>query len=896
MAENRVLQWVLRAKDEASAVLSGAEKNITGFAGKAGTALKAIGTIAAGLALGKFFKDALTEAAEAEKGMARLGQAVGNAGGDFGKLRPALEQVVDGVRRLSTFSDDDLREALTRVITLTGDTAGSMKNLGLVADLAAARQIDLSTASDLVAKAMNGNTTGLNRLGFAGKDATTVLENLRGKVGGFAALEAKTFGGALKNLSHGWDEFKEAVGTAILGTGEAGATVGKLAGVMADLEKFVVENAEAIGQFADAMIWLVSGALQLAVTAVQGWMLLLQSGKLLVGDFVAGLGVLGETAGALLSKVGIDLSTKTATAMRKWGEGLSRSAKEGMARLLSVTTEGEQKTTATVEGHGKRRGQLTEDELKRREDAQKSYAKEVARVQEEIAVKSMMVQQGTTEAEAREYVRRQGQLGHHLKVTVSSLESGYTRLDALNEKLKIGWTRHLQSVVDGFAKIPPKIKETTDTMGLRVPPATNVLSRLGVDADLAAQKTGDLGDAIADAARGAIGMVQGLGGIGDAAAGAANNVVTLGDSLAKILKGGLSTGGLVGAITAAAGALTGVLGKLFGGESAEEKARKQLVAENNRALAKLTDATLMQVKVSGGKAQAVQDVLAASVFQPYGRQADRAFATAKLKAGITDKDIEGIAEQLGLQVRNKETGKLEFNALRQVLAALQNLGVGYGASFSEQLSRIREGRSIGAIAESDEFGQVLAAIAGGGNNAILSALQGANFGSMAGRESAAGSLRSLFNQMGSLAKGDLGGLTNAEFVDAISRLVGMLTNADLAIRVPDALVPQLDKPPLNFSASFAEFADVGLQQVDYLASIDQNIGALIDRWTDIDTGLPRQVTITVGDVVVQGGLSTGVTPIEVQEAVTRATTEAMNQALGDRYLVDAMMGTTPRAL
>ncbi|HEV8453759.1 MAG TPA: hypothetical protein VGQ24_02635, partial [Gemmatimonadales bacterium] len=258
MAENRIIQLILKAKDEATAVLSKAESGIDSFGRKATGVFKAVAALAVTAALGKFFADAVEEGAKAELGIARLGTAVRNAGGDFKALRPSLEEAIEGVRKLTTYTDDDLRAALTNLITVTGDTSGSVKNLGVVADLAAFKQISLEEASLSVAKAMNGNVTQLNKLGIAGKDSNTVLENLRATVGGFAAGEATTFSGRLTQLNNEWGEFKEAVGTAIISSGEAGGAVGKLTAVMVDLEHWVTANQASISAFVGGVVDLAS--------------------------------------------------------------------------------------------------------------------------------------------------------------------------------------------------------------------------------------------------------------------------------------------------------------------------------------------------------------------------------------------------------------------------------------------------------------------------------------------------------------------------------------------------------------------------------------------------------------------------------------------------------------
>lgn len=250
---NPVVKIVLQAIDNATDQLTKVENRFKSFGSVVGGAMKALGAVLATAAIGKFLKDSVGEALESEKSVARLGLAVENAYGNFKTLSPALEIAIDGIKRLSKFSDEDLREALGSMITLTGDVAGSTANLGLVADLAAARQIDLSSASDLVAKAMNGNTVALKKLGVEGATADEVLANLAKSMGGAAATEAETFGGKLQRLNVGWQDFKEAIGNAILSSDGGTTALGGLGGALKSLTDFIVENQEAIGKLASML-------------------------------------------------------------------------------------------------------------------------------------------------------------------------------------------------------------------------------------------------------------------------------------------------------------------------------------------------------------------------------------------------------------------------------------------------------------------------------------------------------------------------------------------------------------------------------------------------------------------------------------------------------------------
>ncbi|MBK6458906.1 MAG: hypothetical protein IPF87_22965 [Gemmatimonadetes bacterium] len=166
---NPIIKVVLSAVDEITGVTKKAGESVSSFSDKAKAALGSLAALGVGAALGAFFKSAIEEASAAEVGMGRLGTAVRNAGGNFDALKPQLESTVASVMRLSTATDDDLRAALTNMITISGDVAGSQRNLALAADLATFKHIGLEEAANVVGKAMNGNVTAFNKLGGGGR-------------------------------------------------------------------------------------------------------------------------------------------------------------------------------------------------------------------------------------------------------------------------------------------------------------------------------------------------------------------------------------------------------------------------------------------------------------------------------------------------------------------------------------------------------------------------------------------------------------------------------------------------------------------------------------------------------------------------------------------------------
>jgi len=107
---------------------------------------------------------AIREAAAGEQGMANFRASVRNAGGDADGLSAKLNDTAMKLQRLTGIADDEYIDAAARMTDITGDASASIDKLGLVADLAVARKIPLASASDAVARAMEGEIGALARI------------------------------------------------------------------------------------------------------------------------------------------------------------------------------------------------------------------------------------------------------------------------------------------------------------------------------------------------------------------------------------------------------------------------------------------------------------------------------------------------------------------------------------------------------------------------------------------------------------------------------------------------------------------------------------------------------------------------------------------------------------
>ena len=176
----------------------------------------------------RFGKETVRVAAEADAIWTRLGQAVENVGENFATARPEVEAMARAMQDVTTVGDEDFAEILTELITTSGDYAKSLENVGVVADLSAAKQIEMKTAAQLVGRAMVGQTSTLTRYGIVIEEGQDAMEVLRKTFRGFAESEAESVEGKLKRLNNEWSDFKQAVGEAVIAGSEGESMLDRL--------------------------------------------------------------------------------------------------------------------------------------------------------------------------------------------------------------------------------------------------------------------------------------------------------------------------------------------------------------------------------------------------------------------------------------------------------------------------------------------------------------------------------------------------------------------------------------------------------------------------------------------------------------------------------------------
>jgi hypothetical protein len=120
-------------------------------------------------------------------------------------------------------ADDELRPALARLVRSTSDTSKAQDLLAIALDVAAATGKPVEAVANSLAKAYDGNTAALGKLGIglsAAELKTMSFDQVQTKLsslfGGAAAANADTYAGKIARVQIAFDEAKETLGTALL--------------------------------------------------------------------------------------------------------------------------------------------------------------------------------------------------------------------------------------------------------------------------------------------------------------------------------------------------------------------------------------------------------------------------------------------------------------------------------------------------------------------------------------------------------------------------------------------------------------------------------------------------------------------------------------------------------
>ena len=188
----------------------------------AGAAFLAAGAAAVAYA-GKLAVDGVKAAIEDEAAQLRLAASLRNVTGATDETIAATEDYILKTALANGVTDDELRPSLDRLVRSTKDVAQAQKLQTLALDIAAATGKSLTTVSESLAKAHDGNFGSLKRLGVSideniikSKDFEAATAVMAATFRDQASIQADTFDGKMRRLKVAFDEGKETIGGFIL--------------------------------------------------------------------------------------------------------------------------------------------------------------------------------------------------------------------------------------------------------------------------------------------------------------------------------------------------------------------------------------------------------------------------------------------------------------------------------------------------------------------------------------------------------------------------------------------------------------------------------------------------------------------------------------------------------
>jgi hypothetical protein len=195
---------------------------VSDFGKKAGLAFAAAGAAAVAYA-GKLAIDGVKSAIEDAAAQEKLALTLRNVTGATNAQIAATEDYITQTSLAFGITDDDLRPSLERLARATGDVTKAQKLQTVAIDVAAGSGKSLEAVTNAMARAAEGNTAALGKLGIGLTSAqlkTMSMDQITAKLADTfenqAAAKADTFQGKLTRLQIAFDEGKETVGSYIL--------------------------------------------------------------------------------------------------------------------------------------------------------------------------------------------------------------------------------------------------------------------------------------------------------------------------------------------------------------------------------------------------------------------------------------------------------------------------------------------------------------------------------------------------------------------------------------------------------------------------------------------------------------------------------------------------------
>jgi len=824
MADKQV-NIIVKAVDAVTGELRKIGDGVDSFASKIKGVFVAIAAAIAALGIGKLFKDSIAEFLEAEKSIARLDAALRPLGGSYKAVGAEVEKYLTNLQRTTRYSDEDGREALSRLIVATGNYRQSLKDMQVVIDLASFKQITLSEAANIVAKAHIGVGRELKTMNIEVKAGVDAVPQLTERLKDHEKI-SRTMGDRLGMVNNLWAEFKERLGAALLGGKEFGGGMDRIIDILVRAANWIDTNSEKIGTFADFLIRFVSDA----GSTVFGFL-----GKLkgawddfaafnqrlvasvvgAVGQMVFGFATAVEVIGGPLLKL---FGVTVVDGMKAKGEEMVRNSKSALAligseytfgygRLGGTVKEGEETNTGIVGANWVRRGGMTTQALAEQKKSHEAFYKAVEAAEKE----SYKIRKELMSEAQRAFIEASTALWDKLSdLQKAALEAGMEDSDKYTEALG-----HIQEALErvtrtwAAAEIPAE--ELTDEFKNQ----GGATQSLTVDLDALIGETEEEQVAAINSTEEKRRQKQSFKDFAREVAETGGEIAGFAGKLrdwlwtAKLINpeidqliGGIEgIGRGIAMITTdplgAAGTIIGGLKSvvnLFTGESessrrvriALEQAR-EAIQHNTRALGDLGETDTAGRVVAGIKS-GLESFFASfqrSTMTPYLTASQESQLSGALSArGVSLADLESLARDYGVTLRPQGKG-IHAGILAEFLKLVGGLDTGIPTDFGSQLRQIQDTARLRGDSPQQLLDAILGLVTGPyGSPFLASAFAGKS------PQQILSALPGIAQNRGAVGAAGLGGLNLAQF----DQVINLLADTIRSIAAPAGGVPAL--PPL----------------------------------------------------------------------------------------------------
>jgi hypothetical protein len=288
------------------------------------------GLAAAGLSAAK-------AAADEELAMKKLATQINNSTNATTAQINANEDFVAQLQYTAAVSDDELRPALSTLVTATKDLSHAQRLLKVALNVSAATGMDLGSVSEALSRGFSGNMRSLAALSPElktaiknGADFSDVLKILEGNFGGASDAAANTAAGGLKKMQIALDDAQETIGLALV------PYLAEFAKGLQSAAKFVKENtplviAFAIGVGGLATALLAAKAAMVVYNAIAAITTAANTALAISGfavQIATGVGIATAIAGAA-ALVGLTVMVRNATkAQGDYANATNKAAEE----------------------------------------------------------------------------------------------------------------------------------------------------------------------------------------------------------------------------------------------------------------------------------------------------------------------------------------------------------------------------------------------------------------------------------------------------------------------------------------------------------------------------------------------------------------------------------------